>query len=437
MLVMKFGGSSVKDATALGRVLAIVTDRVKEEGGLVVVLSATSGTTDDLLTLGRAAGRAEDCTASVDRICARHAAILTELAPSAKHTRLDELIAEFRSYISALRVLGECTDQSLDHVTAFGERLSTTILHCALAEAGLASTWFDVRRVMRTNDEFCSAHVEMNDTRTLVSGLLAPLCATGQIIVTQGFVGSTKDGLTTTLGRGGSDYSCAILGSMLRSREIQIWTDVSGVFSTDPRIALDAKPITELSFSEVREMALFGAKVLHPDTIAPAIDAEIPVVVLNTFQPKDVGTRIVGQTTSHADIHAVSIVRSCSFLRCSSGIAAQLMSSSEINKAVILEGRSIDSAMMVIHTPNSEESLSLDVALVDTGLMVHRVELLAVTGPGVMHQRIVANILLSLAPYSVHCVSSGSAEHTIFIAVAEEHGNEALRSIHKLIHHPH
>ncbi|MCX6141488.1 MAG: aspartate kinase [Candidatus Kapabacteria bacterium] len=434
---MKFGGSSVKDATALRRVASIVANSIQEQGGTVVVLSATAGTTDDLITLARSAARAENCTSIIERIADRHRAILSELAPTVLHTKLDEVLSEFRSYVNALSVLGECTDQSLDHVTAFGERLSTTILHTALVDAGLPSTYFDVRRVMRTDDAFCAARVEMSDTLTLVGGLLAPLCTTGQVIVTQGFIGSTKDGLTTTLGRGGSDYTCAILGSMLCSREIQIWTDVSGVYSADPRIAGDAQPITELSFSEVREMALFGAKVLHPDTIAPAVEAEIPVVVLNTFHPEDHGTRIVGLASSGAEIHAVSIVRSCSLVRCNSLIADQLRSTHVINKAIILESKSIESSMIVVHTSTSESALALEVALVDTGLIVNRVVLLAVTGPKVMHQHVMSNIVESLAPYNVFCISSGSAEHTIFATVAEEQGNEALRSIHDLIRHHH
>lgn len=437
MLVMKFGGTSVQDASALRKVASIVRSHAAEPGGVLVVLSATSGTTNMLLSLAERAGRGEPIDADLAGLATRHTAILTELASSASHRDLTQVLDECTSYARALHVLGECTTQSLDHMASFGERLSTTILYSALRSENVSAIYFDVRNVMRTNDSFCSATVNMHDTRLLCQQQLAPLCTTNTVVITQGFIGSTADDRTTTLGRGGSDYSAAILGAALTAREIQIWTDVSGVYSTDPRIAPDAQPIPELSFGEVRELALYGAKVLHPDTIAPAVDARIPVCVLNTFRPDDAGTRIVAHSPSTAAIHAVSIVRGCSTVLCSAATAKHIRSVPELGRSIILETETVESAMLVVKSPDEENILALEVAIADSSVAIHPTSLLAVSGPRVNMPSILATISSSVSAFRVHAIATGAAAHTIFVAVDAQQSDEALRAIHAIIprHH--
>ncbi|HLP27318.1 MAG TPA: aspartate kinase [Candidatus Didemnitutus sp.] len=433
MLVMKFGGTSVQDATALRQVASIIHNHAAEPGGVVVVLSATSGTTNTLLSLAERAGRGEEIDADLTMLEVRHSGILSELAPQASHADLNELFHECRSYARALQILGECTPQSLDHMTAFGERLSTTILSSALRATAHSAVYFDVRTVMRTNDEFCAAQVDMYHTRSLCSQHLAPLCASGSVVITQGFLGSTSDGRTTTLGRGGSDYSAAILGAALSAREIQIWTDVSGVYSADPRFVPEAQPITELSFGEVRELALYGAKVLHPDTIAPAVEALIPVCVLNTFRPEDAGTRIVAHTPSTAAIHAVSIVRGCSLVQCSVTTAAHIRSVPELGRSIILESETVESAMIVLKNSGENGILALEVAIADSAVAIRPTSLVAVSGPHVNMPNILAEIAASISAFTIHAITTGAAAHTIFIAVEELQSNDALRAIHEII----
>ena len=433
MLVMKFGGTSVQDSAALQRVASIVRDHASGGESVLTVLSATSGTTNELLRCARAAAIGTDVGDAVDAITTRHHTILHELAPAADRTALDAVLDELRAYTRALAVLGECTNQSLDHMASFGERLSTTIFHAALVANGAPSTFLDVRSVMQTDDTFVSAAVDMASTRARCAATLAPLLTSGSIVVTQGFIGSTADGRTTTLGRGGSDYSAAILGAALHAREIRIWTDVSGVYSADPRIVPDARPIPELSFAEVRELALYGAKVLHPDTIAPAIEAAIPVLVLNTFRPDDPGTRIVDVTPSTADIHAVSIVRSCRCVRCSSATASHIRSVPDLGQAIILEADSIETSMLVLHTTTDERSLALDVALADTAAQVTDVAVIAVSGPRVAQPDVVSSVASAVRSTSIRALVCGAAGHTVFLAVDADGADDALRAVHSLI----
>ncbi|MBC8125115.1 MAG: aspartate kinase [Candidatus Kapabacteria bacterium] len=433
MLVMKFGGTSVQDATSLKQVASIVKNHLHEQDGLVVVLSATAGTTDVLLDIARGAGLGRDVSNELEALDTRHTTILAELAPLATHVALRSILEDCKVYTRALSVLGECTSQSLDHMAAFGEQLSTSILHSALEAETVRTAYFDVRQIMRTDDTFCSAIVDMKSTRQLSTQHLLSRCSTGSVVVTQGFIGADGNDRTTTLGRGGSDYTCAILGAVLGAREIRIWTDVSGVFSADPRVVPDAQPITELSFDEVREMALYGAKVLHPDTIAPAIDALIPVQVLNTFKPNEPGTRIVSQSATTSDVHAVSIVRGCSFVRCDSTTAAHLRSLSELSTTIVLETETIETSMFVFHTPTEASYLALEVAVADSSLPMQRVSLIAVTGPAVSSPRVTSAIISTMSSFEVHCLSAGATAHTIFMAVDAQHGNDAVRAIHSII----
>jgi len=435
MLVMKFGGTSVQDAQALARVSWIIREHSSEPGGIVVVLSATCGTTNDLLLIAREAGSGVNVNERVESLALRHLTILAELAPSADTRAVGLLLDDVRIYARALGVLGECTDQSLDHIAAYGELLSTSILYSAFIANSFSASLVDVRSIVRTDHRFCSARVDMDETRRLSSRHLSPLCATGHVVITQGFLGSTVDGLTTSLGRGGSDYSGAILGAALGAREIQIWTDVSGVYSADPRVVPDASPIAELSFAEVRALALYGAKVLHPDAIAPAIEVSIPVRVLNTFQPQDSGTRIVANTESSAAIHAVSIVSGCTYIQCSVELAAHILHVPVIADNVMLSSSSIETSSLVIRTHEEQASVALDVAITHGAYTRANVTVLAVSGPSVGTPAVLSAITNSLPASSLHAIFSGTTTHVTFLVIEEPFSSDALLAVHNLIIH--
>lgn len=288
-LILKFGGSSVADAACMRR----VADLAKAALGRspVVVLSAMGKTTDALFAAARIAehGDTDGALAAVREILAKHRGACEDLFSGSVPEDLETFIRTAESRIETLlrgvSMLHELSARSRDAIVAHGELLSSQILAAFLASSGVPTAWLDVRRVMRTDARFGSAEPQTTAIAALAKTELLPLMGPNQIVVTQGYVGATKDDTTTTLGRGGSDYSASLLGAAIGAEEVQIWTDVEGVLTADPRIVPDASPILELSFREAAELAAFGAKVLHPATIQPAVDADIPVTVRHTMRP--------------------------------------------------------------------------------------------------------------------------------------------------------
>jgi aspartate kinase len=307
MLVMKFGGTSVKDAEAIRRLTAIVA-RARMAGtrthaavrGPIVVVSALSKVTDALLSIASnavaAAGDADSITPSIDALRARHhevaAGVVRDAARLASLTRgLDSDLAELTTLAHALSVVHDASPRLQDAIAAIGELLSSRIVAAALEQTGLPAIWVDARTVLVTDDESPASPL-MDETRARCRDLLLPLVARGKVPVLGGFIGATTGGVTTTLGRGGSDYSASVFGVGVGADEIQIWTDVDGMLTADPRLIERPRPLPRLSFAEASELAYFGAKVLHPSTITPAVAEEIPVRILNSQRPDVPGTLI-------------------------------------------------------------------------------------------------------------------------------------------------
>ena len=302
MVVQKFGGTSVADPDAIRRVIAIAREtRARDGRGPVLVVSAMSGVTDALLGVAASAGAREtdEAVAHLGTLRERHLASAAALTTGARAASLaawlngqfDELVAVAR----ALGVLREVSSRTLDAIAASGELFNSRIIAAALEEAALPAAWVDARHAIVTNEEHTRAVPLMRETMAALRASVVPLLDGGSIPVLGGFVGSTSAGITTTLGRGGSDYSGAIVGAGIGAREIQIWTDVDGMLTADPRIVPSPKLVPELSFAEASELAYFGAKVLHPSTILPAMERDIPVRILNARKPDGEGTRIVAQ----------------------------------------------------------------------------------------------------------------------------------------------
>ncbi len=283
MIVMKFGGTSVEDAAAIDRSCRIVGERISRKP--FVVVSALGGATNGLLEAGGLAARGETtkAIALADGLERRHA----ELLPSTA-----EHFARLRELLKALSAIGEFSTRTQDLVASYGEALSSLIFVDRMKRLGFDAVHIDARQCMITDDHFGKASPVMNVTAERLESASRSHLEAGRVVVMGGYIGSTLSGTTTTFGRGGSDYSAAIAGAVLNAEEIQIWTDVDGMMTADPRIVPGAWKVKEISFDEASELAYFGAKVLHPLTVLPAVEKNIPVYILNSRKSKGTGTRI-------------------------------------------------------------------------------------------------------------------------------------------------
>ena len=301
-VVMKFGGTSVADADAIRRLIAIVSAQAARSGAPpVVVVSAMSKVTDQLLRMTADASRGErgTITSGVDEIRHRHLAAIDALVPlpgrAAVTAEVEQQIEELRAMLTALAILREASPRSCDGIAAAGELLSSRVVAGALQAAGIDTAWVDARKAIVTDDQYTAAAPLTAETGEALKREVAPHLAAGLVPVIGGYVGATRDGVATTLGRGGSDYSAAIIGAGLGVAEIQIWTDVDGMLTADPRVVRDPRVVAHLSFGEASELAYFGAKVLHPSTILPAVSTDIPVRILNSRRPDAPGTLITAR----------------------------------------------------------------------------------------------------------------------------------------------
>lgn len=308
MVVMKFGGTSVADQAAIERLMAIVSRQREKDvsggggpRGPVVVVSALSGVTDRLLGVAAEAGAgdAEGARHNLRDLRARHMSVSGVIADDALRAEaqadVDREFDELERIVEALGVLREVSPRWLDTIAATGETVSSRIVAAALASHGLDGAWVDARQVIATTGEHTAAAPLFPETTAKLTAQVAPLLDLGRVPVLGGFVGATADGVTTTLGRGGSDFSGAIVGACLGAREIQIWTDVDGMLTADPRVVAHPRVVPHLSFAEASELAYFGAKVLHPATIQPAVTRNIPVRILNARRAEAPGTLITAE----------------------------------------------------------------------------------------------------------------------------------------------
>ena len=299
MIVMKFGGSSLESAEALDRVAGIVSARAERRP--LVVVSAMGDTTDHLLAAGRNAvsGNLAGALQQLEDLRAFHAREASKVISPDSRADLEAFLeTHFRELGELLRgfsILGEITPRSTDAISSYGERLSSFIITLVLRNKGLDSVHVDSRKVMVTNDRFTAAAPLFDETNELLKQHVQPLVAQGKVVCMGGFIASTSSGVTSTLGRGGSDFTASIDGAGLGAEEIQIWTDVDGIMTADPSLLSGARRLRVLSFAEAAELAYFGARVLHPSTLVPAIRENIPVRVLNSRRPDLEGTLIVAK----------------------------------------------------------------------------------------------------------------------------------------------
>ena len=299
LVVMKFGGTSVEDAVAINRTAAIVRGRLSKGLTPIVVVSAMAKVTDQLLAAANAAGRGDraGALAITARLRNRHLETACALVSAQVMAQLGQWIeAEFCSLDEVLRGLaavGELTPRISDMVVSMGERLSSRMIAEAFRQRDLDAIYVDARQCIVTDGQHGKAVPQDALIEQRLKQHVLPHASAGQVCVMGGFIGATEKGVTTTLGRGGSDFTAALIGGGLDAGSIEIWTDVNGIMTTDPRICPNALRVKTISFEEAAELAYFGAKVLHPATILPAVKKNIPVLVLNSRNPQNEGTRII------------------------------------------------------------------------------------------------------------------------------------------------
>jgi aspartate kinase len=308
MIVMKFGGTSVESASAIERVAGIV--KAREGRKPVVVVSAMGKTTNKLLAIAQSAinGKREAYIAQLHDLRDFHSREARQVVPLADRAELDRTLddhfVELTELVKGLAVLGELTPRSIDAISSYGERLSSIVVTLAFRHFGLKAVHLDSRRVIVTDQRHTQAAPIFPETYARLCAVVPPLADEG-VVVMGGFIGSTENGVTTTLGRGGSDFTASIVGAGISAEEIQIWTDVDGMLTADPTILPGGHRVKVISFAEAAELAYFGAKVLHPATVVPAIEKNIPVLILNSRRPDVPGTRITSDV-----VHCANVVKS-------------------------------------------------------------------------------------------------------------------------------
>jgi aspartate kinase len=444
MIVMKFGGTSVGSAERI-RALA---DRVRERRAErpVVVVSALSGVTDQLIRGARLALAHDPAVEQVvPELVARHAQAIRELLPegAARERVLAHVCAcceELRVVYTGVHYLEDLTARSLDAISAMGERLSAEIVAAALDALGLPSQAVDARRLLVTDDSFGQAVPDMEATGLRVREALVPLPEAGRVPVLGGFIGATAKGVTTTLGRGGSDWSAAIFGALLPAREIQIWTDVDGMMTLDPRVFPRARVIPEVSFDEAAELAYFGAKVLHPATIKPAVERGIPVRILNSLNPRAPGTLITRDATGDAgEPRAIAFKKGISVILISQprmlmahGFVARVCDVFARHRTPVdLIATSEVSISLTVDRPDAVAAIRKDLEPLGEVKVLPGTAIVSVVGRGFLRRPgLAGRIFSALRDVNVLMISFGASDVNLSCVVMEADAERAVRSLH-------
>jgi len=447
MIVMKFGGTSVGGAERMEQVVELVAGVAAHKPNPVVVLSAMSGVTNSLIA-GAELAVARDLSgalAHVRQVREKHEEAISALfgdSAAARELRqhIDERLDELEILYKGVSYLGELTKRSLDTVSGVGELLSSRIV-AALANArGLKSQWVDARQIVLTDDSFGKAAPLWKEVGQRAKNAYKRCAADGDTLITQGFIGSTISGANTTLGRGGSDYSASILGVVLDADEIQIWTDVDGMMTADPRIVPGARVLPEVSFQEASELAYFGAKVLHPLTIKPAVEKSIPVRILNTMSPDKPGTLIKASVAVDAGIRAVASKKGITAIFISS--PKMLMSHGFLAKIFEVFDR-YQTPIDLIST--SEISVALTIDQVDRleaireALSAHgevqvMTETAIVTVVGAQFREqvgIAGSVFNALRDTNILMISGGASDINLSFVVARGDADRAVKQLHQ------
>ena len=444
---MKFGGTSVANCEAITRTISIVGDRLAQKP--VVVVSALSKVTDLLYRITDCAGARDRETADgyIDDLAARHTELAKELLKDSGScdeacAKVEEICRELRDFVGAVCSLGELTDRSRARIISRGEWLSSTIICYAMNARGIVTRFVDARRMIVTSDCYMKGEPDMAAIAARVPEIVAEAYSGADAVITQGFIAATAKGETTVLGRGGSDYSASLIGMALDAERIEIWTDVDGVRTADPRIVPDTKSISRISFEEAAEMAHFGAKVLHPMTIEPAVMKNIPVYVLNSMNPAGEGTAILQSDRIEDGVKSVSykenilllnifstkMINVSGFLQKVFAIFSQykvsvdLISTSEANISLTMDGnQDIDEVVKAL-SEFAEVDVDRDKAQI------------SVIGKNIVNLRgLLKQTMASLKDCNVYMISQGASFVNISFVVDRSSMKDAVREVHKYL----
>jgi aspartate kinase len=445
---MKFGGTSVEDAKAMERTAAIVRGRRDKGLSAVVVVSAMAKVTDQLLAAASAAGRGDKAGALAisARLRHRHIDTAAELLEGEQFTRLQPVLdQEFNALDDLLRgiaAVGELTPRTNDLVVSFGERLSSRIVAEAFLQRGLNGAHVDARTCIITDSHYGKAVPQESAIEAKLVEFVLPLVEAGKTPVMGGFIGSNAEGITTTLGRGGSDYTAALVGGGLHAGAIEIWTDVNGIMTTDPRICPDALRVKTISFEEAAELAYFGAKVLHPATILPAVQKSIPVWVLNSRNAENEGTKITAMAAKCASpFKSIAAKKRLTIIDI---VASRMLMSHGYLKAVFDVFDKYKCAIDMVSTSEVSISLSVDsnqqlpeicaelAKIADVKMEGHKA-LVCLVGEDIRgHNGIAGRVFSAVSHVNLRMISQGASEINMSFMIDEEDVEEAVRSLHRV-----
>ena len=471
VVVMKFGGTSVEDAPAIRRLIGIVRDSIVRDSIVrnsvdrhsnvpssivrsraaarpVLVVSALAGVTDHLLESGAAAakGHLGSALATVRDIYVRHEQLADSLVDDSAYSALDrELRGEFRALESLLHDLDSSRQLDLkaqDYLLGFGECFSSRLVKEALCDAGIQAAHVDARACIVTDARHGQANPEWDATELRLQEALSPLLELGQLPVLGGFIASTVDGVPTTLGRGGSDYSAAIVGAALCAARVEIWTDVDGIMTTDPKLCSDARVIRKISFDEAAEFAHFGAKVLHPATLAPAMRENIPVYVLNSRRPEGEGTEIVARARTGDVVSGITAKRNVAAIEIQSADTVD----SELLRTVYavfdrhacsvdVMATSLERISLLVESTAALPAITAELRGAAQGVAEVRWEnhkaLVCLVGENIRRQPEVASrVFAAVSDMDVRVICQGASDRTISFLVEESRVEESVQRLH-------
>ena len=445
MIVMKFGGTSVEDAKAIDRTAGIVRGRLARKP--VVVVSAMAKVTDTLLKMAKAAGSGErDAALDLSRsLRERHYNTAGELLGTGVFTRFhSELEAEFDALDELLRgiaAVGEVTPRTTDHVAAYGELLSSRIVSEAFQVRGIPAALADSRQCIVTDGTHMRAVPFFDESNERLSQHVKPLIEAQRVPVMGGFIGATRSGVTTTIGRGGSDFSAAIIGAGLDAEAIEIWTDVDGMLTTDPNLCRDAHRIRVISFDEAAELAYFGAKVLHPATVLPAVQKNIPVWILNSRNPTCEGTKITARAPHSKNVFkAIAAKKRITIVNVAAprmllahGFLKSIFEAFDRHKvAVDVVSTSEVSVSLTIDSNEAIPALAADLAKLADVKYEGRKAIVCLVGENLRETPgVAARVFGELADLKVRMISQGASEINLTFVIAEEDVPSVIQRLHK------
>lgn len=447
MIIMKFGGTSVRDSDAVEKLIRIVSEKTPQQA--VVVVSALSGVTDTLTQIAQHSsdGHVEDALRLTAQLEQRHLEMTEKLLSGnigllteARDTII-QLFARLNEMVRVISILEELSDMSMAKILSYGEILSSSIIHKAMLNYGLKCAFADARNFIVTDSRYLKGEPQINIICRKVPELLTREFAGNDVIITQGFISATIEGTATTLGRGGSDYTAALIGMAADATEIQIWTDVDGVHTTDPRKVSKTKNIPVMSFSEAAELSFFGAKVLHPATIQPAIEKNIPVRVLNSMEPHKKGTLIMSDNeVSENGVRAISFKENIIVINVFSmkmlnsfgfltrlfeifgkyGTSVDLISTSEVNVS------------LTVNSDNNLEAIISEISLFAVVSVSRDKSQVSVVGKNLKETKgLGKRIFGAISDHNITMISQGASDINISFVVNRSDLADVVSSLHK------